>query len=92
MNNPSTTQSKLVTYFLILLGFAAGYLYQSKIGGAQANIAPLPEESKEDDWKSLEKLNVDFNLLQDSTYKNLKVFGELPVNPGNRGKDDPFQL
>jgi hypothetical protein len=90
MNNPNSTQSKLVLYLVILLGFAGGFLYSSKIGTAEADIAPLPQQNK-DDWKPLKDLKVDFQLLQRPEYKNLRIFGELPVSPGTRGKDDPFQ-
>ncbi|MEK7589327.1 MAG: hypothetical protein AAB479_01705 [Patescibacteria group bacterium] len=81
-------QNKLILYLVIILGFAGGYYYYSQ-SGSDYVVAPLPQEGR-DDIKVFEHLKIDFALLQNPAYKSLRLYGEFPVNPGVRGKNDPF--
>lgn len=83
------SQSNLILYLLILLGFVGGYFYNSKINITQAGVQPLPQEGR-DEWQKLKSLSIDFSVLEKAQYRSLRVFGELPVNPGIPGKPNIF--
>jgi hypothetical protein len=38
----------------------------------------------------LEALKLDFSIFDNIIFKELKIFGEIPVVPGKTGKTDPF--
>ncbi len=82
------SQNKLALYLLMILGFAAGYYYYSQLGSDFA-VPPLTSGGR-DDLTALQDLKIDFALLQKPEYKNLRLYGEFPINPGVRGKTDPF--
>ncbi len=85
-----SNQNKLLLALIIILGFAAGYIYYSQfIVFSAPNIAPPPISSK-DDLKKFETLKINFSILDNAKYKSLEVFGESPVVPGVTGKKDIF--
>lgn len=86
---PHSGPNKLVLYLIMLIGFAAGYLYHSQIGGFEPSVEQIPKAGEEE-FKALKGLKIDFKTLEDPRYASLQVFGELPVNPGAVGKRDPF--
>jgi len=90
MTTPPSSQNKLVIYLIILLGAVGGYLYYSKFSEPETLVANTTQAGDSNDWDSLKNLKIDFNILNKPEYKNLKIFGESPVNPGFRGKSDPF--
>ena len=53
-------------------------------------LFPLPASVQKDGLEMFKNLSVDLSVLDDETYKSLRVFGELPVNPSAPGKSDPF--
>lgn len=85
-----SSQNKLLLVLIIILGFAAGYIYYSQFAAVSAPaVAPLPISAK-DDLKKFETLKINFSILDTAKYKSLEVFGESPVVPGVTGKKDIF--
>ncbi len=88
MPQQTLAQGKLILFLTVIIGFAAGYFYHTQ-AGSQEFVEPLPPGGASD-FQKLKDLKVDFKLLEDQRYKALRVYGELPVNPGLHGKQDPF--
>lgn len=87
MNSQS---SKLYIALIILVGIAAGYLaYTNFIKPGEEAVPPSPISAR-DDLGSFKNLKIDFSAFTSAAYKNLAVFGEVPVNPGATGKKDIF--
>ncbi|MDO8495180.1 MAG: hypothetical protein Q7S32_01470 [bacterium] len=89
------SQSKsenLYAILIIVFGMVLGYiLYSNDVIPAQ--VALEPEATRPSDTESmtrLESLKLDFSIFDSIIFKELKVFGEIPVVPGNTGKNDPF--
>ncbi len=51
---------------------------------------PLPVSIQKSTLELFKDMIIDFSILDDLTYRSLRVFGELPVTPGVSGKSDPF--
>ena len=86
------TQStpKLYIALIVLLGIAGGWLlYSQWIQSAEEAVPPSPI-SAHDDLANFKTLTIDFSAFTSPAYKNLVIFGELPVNPGVTGKKDLF--
>ncbi len=80
----------MILALIIVLGFAAGYIYYSQWAVPARVIIPPPPIMGKDDLKTFENLKIDFSILDNAKYKTLQVFGESPVNPGVTGKKDLF--
>jgi len=50
---------------------------------------PLPTTGEEY-AADLNNLKVDWQFLDSQTFKDLKFFGENPVTPGDKGRQNPF--
>jgi hypothetical protein len=82
--------SKVIPIAIVVLGFVAGYLfYFLTIKGTEAEI-PSPAVSQDDTLSRFKDINLDFSVFDDFRFKSLKVFGELPVQPGTTGRVDIF--
>ena len=85
-----TNQNTLIVALIIILGFAAGYIYYSQWSGPSIISIEAPAVSGRDDLKTFENMKIDFSILDNQKYKALEIFGESPVNPGSTGKKDIF--
>ncbi len=88
MPQQSSNQNLLLVIFIILLGFAGGYLYSSQVMG-EFTAPALPSDGKET-FEKLKALKADFSVLTNKDIQALRIFGESPVNPGATGKSDLF--
>lgn len=77
-------QNKLLLYFIILLGLVGGYIFYS------SSVPGSIEAPKSSDLDRLKNAKIDFAILNNEKYRSLKIFGEMPVNPGSTGKPDLF--
>lgn len=85
-----SSTTKLYAALIILAGIAGGYLlYSQWVAPGEEAIPPSPISSH-DDLAAFKSLTIDFSVFTSPAYKNLVIFGELPVNPGITGKKDLF--
>ena len=86
----SFKQSSTLLYLIILLGLVLGYLYNSQ----SDPTASVPVVSAKNQLSSLQQftnLKIDYSLLTSTQFKQLQIFGELPVQTQAGGKSDPFR-
>ncbi len=79
---------KLFIILILFVGFALSFLIASNNetpSAGQPSVVTRGEISPE-----LRTINLDFSLLDNISFKQLKVFGIIPVNPGQTGRDNPF--
>ncbi|OGN14059.1 MAG: hypothetical protein A3J47_02075 [Candidatus Yanofskybacteria bacterium RIFCSPHIGHO2_02_FULL_43_22] len=82
--------NRSVMILMVVVAFAIGYLFYSQsIQPTQLPIDPPPLSAK-DDLAKFKDLTINFLILDDSRFKELRVFGESPVKPGVTGKRDIF--
>lgn len=86
-----TKTSPLILILIVLSGFVAGYFYYSQIGaGDISEIAPVISINRNDDLGKFENITFPTKVLENPSYRNLRVFGEAPVQPGLSGRIDIF--
>lgn len=83
-------QSSLLVYLIMLLGLVGGFLYNSQSDPA-ASVPAVPPALQLTSLRSLESLRIDFAVLENEQFRQLRVYGELPVDPGTGGTNDLFQ-
>jgi len=83
-------QSSLILYLIMVFGFALGWLYVGQ--SDQSALAPqVPAALQLTTLKQVQNLKIDFSILSDPQFRALRAYGELPVQPGAGGKENPFQ-
>jgi hypothetical protein len=87
---PPAKPSPLLAYLIMLLGVVTGYFYNSQTDPA-TYVTPLNPELQVVSVQELDGLTIDYALLESEQFMQLRVIGELPVNPGSGGKENPFQ-
>lgn len=88
--NPQSTTTRLYVALIIIVGLAAGYLFYSQWIKPTETATPPSPISSHDTLASFQSLKIDFSVFTSPAYKNLNIFGEVPVNPGITGKKDLF--
>jgi hypothetical protein len=83
-------QSPLLLYLIMVLGLVLGFLYNSQTDPA-AEVTPVPIDLQLTTLQSLDGLKIDYALLESEQFRQLRVFGQLPVDPNGGGKEDPFR-
>ncbi len=90
----SQTGSKnLYAILIIIFGAVLGYILYSNQLFYPEIVAPSLETVRPDDAETVTKLEnvaLDFSIFDNIIFKELKIFGEIPVTPGVIGKNDPF--
>jgi hypothetical protein len=83
--------SPVLLLLIVVLGVLGGFIYNSQITPAtDERIKPIKSISPEDTLSKLKSSKLDFSILEDETFKNLKVFVELPINAGETGRENIF--
>ena len=76
---------------IVLIGVIGGYLYYSQIIAPSKVPIVLPDIPKDDILSKFKDLkSLDFSVLSNPTFRSLKMFGEVPVLPGQTGRTDLF--
>jgi len=92
MNNQAEKkESNLFSALIIAIGLVGGFLFYSQIIKPQQISISAPKNNQ-NDLSKFKTLNIDFSIFENQTFKDLKVLGELPVNPGVTGRADLFGL
>ncbi len=86
----SAKQSPLILYLVMLLGLVLGYLYNSQSDPAAA-VPGVPANLQLTSLKGLDGLKIDYTVLESDQFQQLRVFGQIPVQVGSGGKENPFQ-
>lgn len=82
--------SRVIPIAIMVLGIIAGYLFYSlTIKGNNVGIPP-PAAAQDDTLSKFKDISLDFSIFDDLRFKSLKIFGELPVQPGATGRVDIF--
>lgn len=92
MPNPFQSNSgSLFVGLIIFLGLIVGYFMYS--GGvafvSQPSFVSVTSPDQEKITK-LESINLDLSIFDKIAFKQLKIFGSIPVNQGKVGKSNPF--
>lgn len=80
-------KSKVVLGFIIFIGFAVGYLYYSQTSETLTDTGGAPIDPN---LLYFENAKFDFSVLDRPSYKDLEIYGEIPVNPGVTGRKNVF--
>jgi hypothetical protein len=76
---------------IVVLGILAGFIYNGQVTPiTDERIKPIKSISPDDTLSKLKSGKLDFSVLEDETFKSLKVFVELPINPGEAGRENIF--
>ena len=86
----TASQSKLILYLIILLGLVGGFLYSNQFDPTE-KVLPQPDGINAADLNAFGSLKVNYTVLQNEGYQELRIFGELPVPTTAPGKSNPFQ-
>lgn len=83
-------KSPILLYLVMTLGFVVGFLYNNQTDPT-ASVPPVSPKFQLASLKGLDTLSIDYSILGQAQFQELKVFGQIPVQPGIGGKTDPFQ-
>ena len=87
---PSVRQSPVVPLLIVFLGFVMGWFYNSQVD-TTLNIEPVPINYQLGSLSNLEHITIDYSALASDQFRQLQVFGDLPVSAQADGKSNPFQ-
>lgn len=74
---------------IIFVGLALAYIFYSN--SVPPSIDPSLESSAREQFDpKIETLNLDFSVFDHILFKQLKIFGIIPVKPGQTGRENPF--
>lgn len=82
------SSEKLFVILILFAGLAIAYLLASnaEIPSVGQPIVAMREEIP----LELRTINLDLSVLDNILFTQLKVFGIIPVSPGQTGRADPF--
>ncbi len=89
---PKKGNSKLLYEIsIILLGIIAGYFYYAQF--LENNLEPVivTDINIDDDLSKFKDVqSLDLQIFSETSYRTLKIIGEIPVEPGQTGRTDIF--
>lgn len=84
------SQSKLILYLIVLLGLIGGYLYNASLDPT-AVVPATPTGISAAALDAVRTLKIDYGVLQNAQFQQLRIFGQFPVPTFAPGKSNPFQ-
>ncbi|MBI2057696.1 MAG: hypothetical protein HYT63_01800 [Candidatus Yanofskybacteria bacterium] len=75
---------------IIFAGLAMAYLFYSNLVPAAPSDFSAPTSARAEIASEIETINLDFSVLDHILFKQLKVFGTIPVSSGQTGRENPF--
>lgn len=85
MQNKKTDLEKLFVILILFGGLALAYLL-----GTAAESPTVVQPAVREISPELRNVNLDLTLLDNILFKQLRVFGIIPVSPGQTGRENPF--
>ena len=82
--------NRLIPYLLILVGLVGGYFYSSSLDPT-AGVPLIPSNVAVSDLAQKKRLKVNYSILENEAYEDLRIFGPYPVPTSAPGKSNPFQ-
>lgn len=94
-NNFSSQNSSenLYAVLIVIFGVVLGYLlYSNQFFPIELPVAEVAAVRPDDpaNTAKLESLQLNFGIFDNISFRELKIFGAIPVVPGATGKNDPF--
>lgn len=83
------SQSKLILYLILLVGLVGGYLYNASIDHS-ADVSLLPAGVSAAGLQALSSLNINYSIIEDAQFGQLRIFGQFPVPASAPGKQNIF--
>jgi hypothetical protein len=83
--------SVFVQFAIVLLGLVGGYIYYSQVikpAKVPIVLRDIPKGDSLEKFKTFDSF--DFSVLDNSSFKGLKILGDIPVDPGVTGRTDLF--
>lgn len=77
---------KLFVILILFFGLAVAFLLASNAEAPSVVETAIVREISPE----LSSAKLDFSIFDSILFKQLKVFGIIPVNPGQTGRDNPF--
>ncbi|HXV26803.1 MAG TPA: hypothetical protein VD862_02170 [Candidatus Paceibacterota bacterium] len=84
------SQNRLIVGLVIIVGLVGGYLYTSQLDPTAA-VPPLPSNVDPQSLAPYKTLRIDFSVLNNPQYQQLRIIGQFPVPTTAPGKSNPFQ-
>lgn len=79
---------RLFIILILFSGLAISFLIA--FNTAAPSVEQLPTAIRGEISPELRTINLDFSIFDDILFKQLKVFGVIPVEPGQTGRENPF--
>lgn len=86
----SLRQSALLGYLIMALGLMGGFLYYSQLDFS-SDVPAIDQSHQMANMKGLDNVNIDYRILQNDGFQQLRIFGQILVTPQGNGKENPFQ-
>jgi hypothetical protein len=86
----ASRQSSFLSYLIMALGVLGGFLYYNQTDFSQ-NVPSIEQRHQMASMKGLENVKVDYRILKNDAFQELRIFGQMPVNAQASGKSNPFQ-
>ena len=86
----SLRQSALLWYLIMALGLMGGFLYYSQLDFS-SDVPAIDQSHQMANMKGLDNVNIDYRILQNDGFQQLRIFGQILVTPQGNGKENPFQ-
>lgn len=87
------SSENLYTALIVIFGMVLGYLlYSNQFFPIELPVAEVTAVRPDDveNAAKLESLRLNFGIFDNISFRELKIFGAIPVVPGATGKNDPF--
>lgn len=81
---------KLFIILILFAGLAVAFLLASSAVFVPAGPPVSPAAVRGEISSELRSVSLDLSVLDNILFKQLKVFGLIPVNPGQTGRNNPF--
>ncbi|MGD0977039.1 MAG: hypothetical protein ABR875_01985 [Minisyncoccia bacterium] len=91
VKNKKGNSSLFIQIAIIFLGLVGGYIYYSQIIKPAKTAVTLPDIPRSDTLNKFQDFSsYNFGILNDPTFKSLKILGNIPIQPGVTGRTDLF--